>query len=101
MSRKELSFLIYNFALCFFLFVALVVFEQALSYAYFNWYLSNTEATIYISSIILILDFILLAVFKIFTLKMVLLTLLEFAIVVWVLPLFLNLGLTVYSNRIS
>jgi hypothetical protein len=94
MSRKEYTFLIYNFALCFFLFVILVVFEQNLNYAYFGWHLSNTEATIYISLIILIVDLILLAVFKILTLKMVLLTLVEFSIVLWVLSLFLNLGLT-------
>ena len=98
MRRKEFTFLIYNFALCFFLFVLLVYFEQALSYGYSNWYMSNTKATICISLIILVLDFILLAKFKILTFKMALLTLVEFALVIWALSFFLILD-QVYNNR--
>ena len=80
MSKREFTFIIVNLPFCFFLIVALIVFDQALNYSFSSWNPGITATSIYISIIILGLDFILIALFKIFTIKMILLTLLEYAI---------------------
>jgi hypothetical protein len=91
MSKKEVTYLIFNFPFCFFLFVALIVFDQALNYNFSNWNPQKATVIVSISLIILISDFIIMGLLKIITVKMALLTLLEFLITYLILSAFLNI----------